>query len=331
MTDWRLNVEGAEASREERWQNLPRPAMAAARGPENYRAEPELLDAVDTALALGQPLLVTGEPGCGKTELGDYVAWRLGLGQAIRYDSKSSMASRDLLYQYDSLGRFHAAQEATRTHTMIDPRRFITFVGLGLAIVRANAWPDVVRLFPEDSTPHERTRSVVLIDEIDKAPRDTPNDLLSELEAMSFTVPELDKSVTAPSEMRPIVIITSNSEKALPDAFLRRCVYYHMPPVDRKKILEIAAARLPELPRDSGLLGDIVDIFEKARGLRLRKLPGSAEFIGFALALQRLGYEPDSRLDAKDESWQRKAVVTLFKSEGDQEAGRDMLKAWKRS
>lgn len=330
MTTWRLGEHDAVKNREGRWQNLPVPAMQNARGPQDYIPHDALLDAIDTSLALGQPLILTGEPGSGKTEVGDFVAWRLGLEEAIRYDAKSSMSSRDLLYSYDSLGRFHAAQEAARQDSTIDPRAYITFVGLGLAILRANAAEDVTYLLPPDSPRHESTRSVVLIDEIDKAPRDTPNDLLSELERMAFSIPELGAELSAPKEMRPVVILTSNSEKALPDAFLRRCVYYHMPDLKRNDLLDIAAARIPDLPRDSALLGDVVDLFGKARKLTLRKKPGAAELIGFALALRRMDYDSGDHLSEGDEKWMRKALVTLFKSQDDQTTGLGFLTSWKR-
>lgn len=330
MTGWRLGEVGAVENRSDRWRRLPVPAMHEAHGPEDYIPHDALLDAIDTALTLGQPLILTGEPGSGKTEVGDFVAWRLGLDAAIRYDAKSSMSSRDLLYSYDSLGRFHAAQEAARTQSEIDPRAYISFVGLGLAILRANAANDAAHLVADGFRHVGPTRSVVLIDEIDKAPRDTPNDLLSELERMAFVIPELNAEISAPKEMRPVVILTSNSEKALPDAFLRRCVYYHMPELGRDELLNIAAARIPDLPRDSALLGDAVDLFEKARRLRLRKKPGAAELIGFALALRRLDYDSTDSLKPADENWARRALVTLFKSQDDQATGHDFLMSWKR-
>ena len=118
-------------------------------------------------------------------------------------------------------------------------------------------------------------RSVVLIDEIDKAPRDVPNDLLAEVENMRFFVSELDRTVAADPAMRPILVITSNSEKALPDAFLRRCVYYHIPFPADDELREIVASRIAALPRDSDLVGDAIVLFGYVRHARqrLRKNP----------------------------------------------------------
>lgn len=113
MTGWRLTAD-PEQPRDDRWRSLPAPLMAHVSGPEKYLPHAALIDAINTALALGQPLLVTGEPGCGKTELGDFVAWKLGLGRAIRFSTKTDMQARDLFYTFDTVARFHAAQMAAR-------------------------------------------------------------------------------------------------------------------------------------------------------------------------------------------------------------------------
>ena len=105
MTHWHLTGT-LDDQRHERWKHLPKPAMAGLTGAQGYRTHPALIDAINVALALGQPLFVTGEPGCGKTELGNYVAWALDLGPAIRFDAKSTMTSRDLFYQIDTLVAF---------------------------------------------------------------------------------------------------------------------------------------------------------------------------------------------------------------------------------
>jgi len=248
---------------------LPTVNPQALRRPDDYRATPQLAAAVDVALTLGMPLLLTGEPGSGKSGLADSLAWELGLGEVLRFPVKSDTESRDLFYRFDTVGRFHAAQ-TPGDRSAIDPARFIAFEALGRAILQA--------LSPEERRPlglpaHALDptgvpcRSVVLIDEIDKAPRDVPNDILVEIEQMQFDIPELMGDDGRPlrvsleeshNRFRPIVVFTSNSEKALPDPFLRRCVYHHLgfPPFksepgpsgiaqdDRVTVESIVAARL---------------------------------------------------------------------------------------
>ena len=223
--------------------DLPVIDPGALRGAPGYRASPNLAAAVEVALRLGMPLLLTGEPGCGKSLLADSVAWELGLGEPLRYVVKSDTQGRDLLYTHDALARFQTSGDAP------DPRRFITFNALGKAILHAKprSFAETDLGLPMDRVQHpgEPRRSVVLIDEVDKAPRDVPNDLLTEIEEMRFRIPEIeatlgknvsialaasdDENREAELPFRPIVIITSNSEKALPEAFLRRCIYYHVP------------------------------------------------------------------------------------------------------
>src|SRR5262249_5737842 len=153
-----------------------------------------------------------------------------------------------------------------------------------------------------------RRRSVVLVDEIDKAPRDVPNDLLVEVEKMQFYISELPRTVVADKSMRPIVVITSNSEKALPDAFLRRCVYYNLPFPSVALLKEIVAARIVQFPRESDLLSDALAVFGFLRGQMLRKRPGTAELLGFILGLKAKGYEPSHRLRG-NENWREVAKV----------------------
>ncbi|MEI2769421.1 MAG: AAA family ATPase, partial [Candidatus Competibacter sp.] len=219
--------------------DLPSVNPEALRAPEGYLAPPDLAAAVDAALTLGIPLLLTGEPGSGKSALADSVAYELGLGRALRFVVKSDTEARDLFYRFDTVGRFHAAQTpGADAH----PGRHISFAALGKAILHAKP-PSFVEALgvPAHAVDHpgERTRSVVLIDEIDKAPRDVPNDILVEIETMAFDIPELGGGDRGPvrvglddakneNQYRPIVIFTSNREKALPEPFLRRCAFYHL-------------------------------------------------------------------------------------------------------
>lgn len=219
--------------------DLPPVNPEALRAPENYLAAPDLAAAVDVALTLGMPLLLTGEPGSGKSALADSVAYELGLGRVLRFVVKSDTEARDLFYRFDTIGRFHAAQTpGANAH----PGHYISFAALGKAILHAKPPSFVEELgVPAHAVEHpgERTRSVVLIDEIDKAPRDVPNDILVEIETMQFDIPELSgggrgavriglDDARNENQYRPIVIFTSNREKALPEPFLRRCVFYHL-------------------------------------------------------------------------------------------------------
>ncbi|MFN9290909.1 MAG: AAA family ATPase, partial [Planctomyces sp.] len=213
-----------------------------------YLADQGLRDAVNVALTLGDPLLLTGEAGCGKTQLAASIAYEFDLGPPLVFNAKSTSGARDLFYRYDSLRHFHDIQvRGTRELKSVDIRRlrpvasktsterraerpkpvnvldYIDFQALGLAVLLSKPPEEVAAyLKPRDRDRGPR-RSVVLIDEIDKAPRDLPNDLLNEIEEMEFTVPEIGKRFQAEAGYRPIVIITSNTQKNLPEAFLRRC------------------------------------------------------------------------------------------------------------
>lgn len=325
MTEWRI-TDDSDAPHEDRWKALPSPLMAEVTGPEHYIPHPALLDAINTALALGQPLLVTGEPGCGKTELGDFVAWKLGLGRAIRYQTKSDMQSRDLFYSFDTVARFHAAQMAARDESVdIDAVHFIQYHGLGEAIIRATPPGTYAHLLPQQlkDDHKEQRRSVVLIDEVDKAPRDVPNDLLAEMEAPRFRIPELGNAeIEADKAFRPILVLTSNSEKALPDAFLRRCVYYDMPFPDPDTLKIIVQTRIERLRGGGNLLDDAITLMNHLRDSRhLRKRPGTAELLGFVMALLDRGYGLADRLKG-DVSWHTLARITLLKAREDQDAQR---------
>lgn len=266
-----------------------------------YAASPALEHAVNTALAIGRPLLVSGEPGCGKTELGFAIARKLAVPRVHFFSVKSDAEAQRLFYEYDALRRFHVAQsQAGRGETgeeKVDPRHFIRYQALGRAILDACPPDRVAHLRGDDaSTALAPTRSVVIIDEIDKSPRDFPNDLLNELDHLWFRVPELAGWVANPEtprgaiapELKPIVVITSNLERQLPDAFLRRCVFHHIEhPEDEgvrrlilKGHLERAAASLTD--RD---LSQVLEFVAWARVQPMDKPPGLAEMIEFARAL----------------------------------------------
>ena len=193
MTDRSWYSGRREHRRPEKPVTLPVSLVEKHVDPAGYLADEGLADAVNVALQLGQPLLLTGEPGTGKTQAAFSVAWQLGYDPPLKFETKSGSVARDLFYTYDALGRFFLAQvaKAGDDEVKAHPLEFIHYNALGTAILRAQDESDVRHLLPEDFTHGGKRRSVVLIDEIDKAPRDFPNDVLNEVEGMYFRIPEL--------------------------------------------------------------------------------------------------------------------------------------------
>jgi MoxR-like ATPase len=293
---------------------LPESRRAGKDSPSEYIPEPGLVDAFRAALLLRRPLLLTGEPGTGKTQAAHYLNWKLGYGEkALRFDAKSTSTARDLFYTYNTIGRFHAAQTKEGSQNSVD---YIQYNALGEAIIRAMAHSEVANwLPPRFSHPGDPTPSVVLIDEVDKAPRDFPNDILNELENMVFRVPELgNKEFSARTQ--PLVIITSNSEKNLPAAFLRRCVYYHIQKPDKARFALILQARLG-VDTGSRLIEDALDFLIYARGTEaeLNKKPATAELLDFVLLLQARDAQPGQRFREIKQTVVS-ALSTLIKDEG---------------
>ena len=243
--------------------------------PALYIPSDALVDAVNVALTLGQPLLLTGEPGTGKTQLAYHIAHYFGLGSPLVFTAQTSSTAMDLFYKYDALGHFQFNQNSR------DP---LSIEELENRFIRYNALGEAIRT---------QKRAVVLIDEIDKAPRDLPNDVLFAIEKLKFRVPELDKSYESVANVRPIIILTSNSEKNLPDAFLRRVIYYHIPFPSSEDLLKILNTKTEGIAQED--LAKAIAHFSDIRDMKLKKSPATAELIFWVLLLQKVGF-PISKL-----------------------------------
>jgi MoxR-like ATPase len=293
--------------------------------PSGYLPDEGLIDAVNVALLLGLPLLLTGQPGTGKTLTASSVAWSLGLPPPLKFEVKSTSAARDLFYSYDGLARFHAVQSKTDSAAV----NYLSFTALGLAIVRSHQPARYAHLQRSADLHKQPTRSVVLIDEVDKAPRDFPNDLLNDIEKLSFQIPELgNEEVEANPDLRPIVIMTSNSERDLPDPFLRRCAYYNIP-FPEKRLREIVERRLgTALRAGPAFLGDALEAFNLLRqqSSGLRKSPATSELLQWIIAMLEHGRAADPFSGANPIAL--RTLSALVKTEEDQRLAAEILARW---
>jgi MoxR-like ATPase len=245
---------------------MAEPTFDQFQGTDTYIVSDDLRHAVNVAVALQRPLLLRGEPGTGKTLLAENLAQALGM-ELVRWHVKSTTKAKDGLYVYDTVARLHDSRFGDGD--VKDIEHYIKLGPLGQAL----------------STDH---RVVLLIDEVDKADIEFPNDLLLELDAMRFRVDETGREVVA--RERPIVIITSNNEKELPDAFLRRCVFHFIDFPTRELMQRIVKVHHPDI--EPKVLDQTLEVFYGLRALpRLRKRPSTSELIDWITALKRSGVD----------------------------------------
>ena len=243
--------------------------MKEFRGSQNYVASEELLRAANIAMVLQKPLLIKGEPGTGKTMLAEAISQALGK-RLIIWNIKSTTKAQDGLYVYDVVQRLYDSQFGS--HGVDDIASYIKLGKLGEAFT-------------------DQEQVILLIDEIDKADLEFPNDLLWELDRMEFHIPETGRTVKA--NHRPVVIITSNAEKELPDAFLRRCIFHYIDFPDQALMEEIVRTHYPDV--EDKLLKDAMEVFYWIRSMKdIRKKPSTSELIDWINALQIGGIPTDT-------------------------------------
>ena len=243
--------------------------MNVFKGSDKYVVTRELMNAVNVSIALKKPLLIKGEPGTGKTMLAEAIADALDM-ELIIWGIKSTTKAQEGLYVYDTVQRLYDSQFGEGN--VADISQYIKLGKLGEA-------------FSSDK------QVVLLIDEIDKADLEFPNDLLWELDKMQFYINETKETIT--TKHRPIVIITSNAEKELPDAFLRRCIFHYIEFPDKEKMEEIIRVHYGDIDRN--LCEKALDAFYEIRKMdELQKKPSTSELLDWILALMISGVDIDN-------------------------------------
>ncbi len=261
-------------------------------GTDSYIATEDLTMAVNAAVTLQRPILIKGEPGTGKTQLAIEVAQSLGR-PLYEWHIKSTTKAQQGLYEYDAVGRLRDSQLGEdKVHDIAN------------YIVRGKVW----EAFESEQQP------VLLIDEIDKADIEFPNDLLQELDRMEFYVYETKKLISA--RHRPIIVITSNNEKELPDAFLRRCFFHYIKFPDQATMAKIVDVHFPTLKKD--LLTEALNAFYKVRDVRgLKKKPSTSELLDWIKLLLAEDIPPEALRSENSRSAIPPLYGALLKNEQD--------------
>jgi MoxR-like ATPase len=263
------NVAAARASLEAR--KLPKAVTDFRASAPYFQLDAGLEIAINMALAVGAPLLLTGEPGTGKTQVAFFLGWYFGI-PVFEYQVRSTSTAEDLKYDFDAVGYLRAAQHPSAEEKRRERHEFITEKALWQAYLCGSD-------------------AVLLIDEIDKAPRDFPNDLLQELDKHRFKHPFKEEFIEPASGRPPVVVITSNAERRLPDAFLRRCIVHHIE-LTEDLVARAIGARVADFPR---LAADIrTEALKRFWELRdpvhnLQKRPSTAELLAWLTILSARG------------------------------------------
>lgn len=293
------------------------PLISYQPDPTKYLLTEELKNAVKVAIVLGQPLLITGEPGTGKTQLAYKVAYDLSRDNPDFYekpfvfDTKTTSTAPDLFYFYDAIRHFHDANiRQTTGEKMPNVSNYIELKYLGEAIALSSEQEIQRKEFIRISVTDPKS-SVVLIDEIDKAPRDFPNDVLDEIEKFQFKIKEAeDYQITKGENQRIIVIMTSNSEKNFPDAFLRRCVFYHIPFPGKKELFNIVQRHLgadSQYTKDDELIKHFLEI----REILTKKKPATSELIAWLRILELENFIVNGKFDPDNLTSEQKNILMM--------------------
>ena len=237
-------------------------------GTDNYIATEDLMIAVNAAVTLERPLLIKGEPGTGKTELAKQVSLGLKL-EMLEWNIKSTTKAQQGLYEYDAVSRLRDSQ---------------------LGDERVNDVSNYIRKGKLWDAFESEQKVVLLIDEIDKADIEFPNDLLQELDKMAFYVYETGQTISA--KQRPVVIITSNNEKELPDAFLRRCFFHYIKFPDQETLRKIVKVHYPDI-KDNLLSTALTQFFEIREQSGLKKKPSTSEVLDWLKLLLADDLQPE--------------------------------------